>query len=274
MPRPIWSGAISFGLVNVPVKLYTATREHDVGFHLLSPDGKCRLRRKLYCPETGEEFDFNQTARGYEVSPGQYVLVKDEELDKLRPEAGRTINIVDFVDQSQIDPLYYDKPYYLVPSEAGARAYRLLLEAMKKQEKVAIAKFTMRSKEYLAALRPEGRVMCLETMRYSDEVVPVEDIEGVPGKVEVNKREVETAEKLIEALVEDFKPEKYKDQYRDRVAEMLEGKKRGEEVRQVADEEEPPRIINLMEALEKSLKETRSHAGGSKRPTSKRRKSA
>lgn len=274
MARPIWSGSISFGLVNIPIKLVTASREQDVSFHMLSPDGKCRLRRKLVCPETGEEFDFGQTAKGYEVAPGQYVLVKDEELKKIKPETGRTIDILDFVEASQIDPLYYERPYYLVPAEGGGKAYRLLLQAMRNQGKVGIAKFTMRSKEYLAALRPEGRAICLETMRYTDEVVPQDDLEGLPGKVELDKRELQAAEKLIEALVRDFEPEKYRDAYRDRVLELVESKRRGAEVKEVADDEEPPRIINLMEALERSLKQTRGAAAAGRKPPTRRRKSA
>lgn len=164
MPRAMWSGSISFGLVNVPVRMYTAVRDRGVHFHRLSPDGTCRLRNKLVCPDTGQEFDFKDTARGYEIAPGQYVIMRDEELENLKPEAGRSIDIRDFVDLADIDPVYYDNTYYLAPDERGAKGYQLLLEVMKKQQKVGIAKFVMREKEYLAAIRPYKNALVLETM--------------------------------------------------------------------------------------------------------------
>src|SRR2546426_4331174 len=169
MSRAMWSGSITFGLVNVPIKLFPAVQDKDVHFHMLSKDGKCRLRRKLVCPETGKEYDFKETARGYEIAPDQYVIVHDEELRNLKPEAGRHIEITDFVDLEEIDPVYYNRPYWLAPDEKGAKAYQLLLNAMLETAKVGIAKFVMRGKEYLAAIRPREGALCLEIMNFAEE---------------------------------------------------------------------------------------------------------
>lgn len=267
MARPIWSGTISFGLVNIPVKLFTAARDRDVHFHMLSKDGHCRLRQKLVCPETGEEFEFKDTTRGYEIAPDDYVIVTDKELESLKPEAGRSIEIVDFVDLDEIDPIYYDRPYYLAPDEGGRHGYRLLLEAMDRSRKVGIARFVMRSKEYLAALRPAGDVLVLETMRYHDEIVPAREVVGNVGKVKVNEREREAAERLIEALVNAFEPEKYHDEYRERVEELLERKAAGKEIKaQPARPREPTSVINLMEALQQSIESARHREEGRSSP--------
>jgi len=258
MARPIWNGTISFGLVNVPVRLFTAVRDRDVHFHMLSKDGHCRLRRKLVCPETGEEYEFKDTTRGFEVAPDDYVIVTDRELDALKPEAGRTIEITDFVELSEIDPVYYERPYYIVPEESGRHGYRLLLEALSRSQKVGIAKFVMREKEYLAALRPAGRVICLETMRYHDELVPAGEVADGLEKGKINERELEAAERLIEALVNPFQPEKYRDEYREKVEELVERKSEGKEIsREPAAPREPTRLVNLMEALQKSIEAAR-----------------
>ena len=267
MARSIWTGSITFGLVNVPVKLVTAVRDKTIHFHMLSEDGTCRLRRKLYCPETEEEYDFKKAARGYEIAPEQYVLVNEEEIERARPEAGRAIEIEEFVELSKIDPIYYNRPYYLVPDESGAKAYQLLLEAMEKTQRVAIARFVMRKKQYVAAIRPREDVLVLETMHYADEVASVEDLGGAPKDVDVPKKQMQVAEKLIEELASDeFDPSRYHDEYRERLEELIESKAEGEETISAAAEEEepPPKAINLMEALEKSLNEAkRSASGGS-----------
>lgn len=262
MARPIWSGSISFGLVNIPVKLFTAVRDRDVHFHMLSKEGHCRLRRKLVCPETGEEYEFKDTTRGFEIAPDEYVIVTDRELDALKPESGRTIEITDFVELSEIDPVYYERPYYAVPDESGRHGYRLLFEALSRSQKVGIARFVMRQKEYLAALRPAERVLCLETMRYHDEIVPAGEIADDAAKGKVNERELEAAERLIEALVNPFEPGRYHDEYREKVEELLERKSQGKEVRpQPAAPHEPTRLVNLMEALQKSIEAARDREG-------------
>ena len=254
MARAMWSGSISFGLVNIPIKLYTAVREHSIQLHMLTPDGQCRLRRKLYCPETGEEYDFKEAARGYEIAPDQYVLLREEERDAIKAEAGRTIDITDFVNLQQIDPIYYDRAYYLLPDENGVKGYELLLRAMSDEQKVGIGKLVMRNKEYLAALRPMGSLIGLETMRYADEVVNPEKELDVPAEVDLDKKELEMAKRLIDALARDFEPGKYRDEYHDRLQELIEKKAEGEEVvTQAPAEEKPGKVINLMEALQKSL---------------------
>jgi len=257
MARPIWSGAISFGLVNIPVKLYSAVEDKGVHLHLLTSDGKCRLRRKLYCPETNKEYDFNDTARGYEIAPGQYVIIQQEELDSLKPDAGRTIDIKSFVDLKSIDPLYYNKPYYVLPDSGSARAFSLLKQAMQESDRVAIAKFVMRNKEYLAALRVMDDVICLETMRFDDEVRKAETYQEelkLPTSEEVDNKELKLATQLIDALYEKFNPEVYHDEYRDRVQELVEKKAEGAEITIPEDSEaRPAKVVDLMAALKKSV---------------------
>lgn len=257
MPRSLWTGSISFGLVAVPVRLVTAVRDKSIHFNLLSPDGSCRLRRKLFCPETGQEFDFNQTARGYEVAPDRYVLIQEDELDRLKPEAGRTIDISDFVELASVDPMYFERTYYLLPGEGGARAYQLLLEAMRESGRAAVAQFVMHEKQHLCLLRPAKRTIVLHTMHYDDEVVPPDEFKDELGsKDKPDTRELKVAQQLIGALDTTFEPAQYKDDYRDKVQELVEKKAAGESVAnstQTEDELDHTAPINLMEALKKSL---------------------
>ncbi len=254
MPRAIWSGTVSFGLVSIPVKLQTAVREHQAHFHRLSPDGKCRLRMKLFCPDDGHEYEFGEAARGYEVAPDRYVLVSDEELENLRPEASRSIEIVDFVDLSEVDPIYFDRPYHLAPDKGGAKPYRLLAEAMKRTERVAIARFVMRSRGYLAVLRPLEESLLLCTMRYRDEVVMPEEVEELRPDVEISPKEIDMAERLIESMRVRFDASAYRDDYRDAVQAMLEAKAEGKVVTAPSGKERPRgEVVDLMDALKKSL---------------------
>jgi len=259
----MWSGSISFGLVNVPVKLYPVLQDRDIHFHMMSKDGTCRLRRKLVCPETGEEYDFKDTVKGYEVSPDQYVIVNDEELKSLKPEASRAIDIKHFVELDQIDPVYYDRPYYLLPDENGAKAFQLLHEAMRRARKVGIATFVMRGKEYLAAIRPMGDLLCLATMNFADEVIPPDDMPA-PAHAKIDPKQLQIATKLIEALETDFDPEEYHSDYRERVTAMIEKKSRGEHiVVQAAAAEKTPRLKDLMKALEASVAQAKRGSGSS-----------
>jgi DNA end-binding protein Ku len=281
MARAIWSGSISFGLVNIPVKLYVAVREQRVQFHMLHDQDKARLRRKLVSSTTGKEVHPEHIVKGYEVGPDEYVVVQQNELEALQPEKSRTIDIVDFVDQKEIDPVFYDRAYYLAPDQNASKPYRLLVEAMQKSRKVAVAKFVMREKEYLAALRPVDGVICLSTMHFGDEVLDPQEVTEVP-EVKVDDREVKMAEQLIGTLTSRFDPNKYKDEYRERVMEMVQRKAKGEKVVvQSAPAEKPGRVINLMAALEASLAEAKKSAsGGSKKRSAhpgqneRRRKSA
>lgn len=279
MARAMWSGSISFGLVNIPVKLFVAVREQNIHFHMLHDDDNARLQRKLVSSTTGKEVKNENIVRGYEVGSDEYVIVSDRELESLSPKASRTIEIHDFVKQDEIDPLYYDRPYYLAPGEHAAKSYRLLVAAMTKSKRVAIAKFVMRQKEYLAALRPIDGVISLTTMHFADEVLAAKEVEGISHDVKVDDREVKMAQHLIDQLSASFKPEKYHDEYRDRVMELIEKKTKGEKiVTQPAVAERPNRVVNLMAALEQSLAEAKKARSGKgaapARATTKRRKSA
>jgi DNA end-binding protein Ku len=255
MARAIWSGAISFGLVNVPVKLYSATSPKTVRFHQLSGKTGARIKQKRVDPSTGEEVAFEDIVKGYEITPERYVTIGPEELDALDPKATRTIDIEEFVDLSEIDPIYYDHNYYLAPTAGGAKAYRLLLDAMREAEKVGIGRVVLRSKQQLCALRPTGEVLTLTTMLFGDEVLSPDRLDELDaiGEAEATKRELTMAQQLIASLSAEFEPTKYRDEYRDRVLELIERKAAGEEIAVVPQAEEPAAAPDLMAALEASL---------------------
>jgi DNA end-binding protein Ku len=261
--RSIWSGSISFGLVNIPVKLFSAVKDKDVHFHMLHRVDGARVQQKLVCPADGKEVPRNEVVKGYEFAPDRYVTVQSEELEGLAPKASRTIEIQDFVNLVEIDPTYYDRPYYLAPDKHSEKAYHLLVEAMARSQKVALARFVMREKEYLAALRPDGSsgILLLETMRFADEITPVREIESEAeidgGGPKVSDRELSVAQQLIDSLTSEFEPEKYRDDYRDRVLTLLDQKVKGEEVVLPPAPEEPSRVIDLVSALEASLAEAK-----------------
>jgi DNA end-binding protein Ku len=259
----MWTGSISFGLVNIPVKLYNAIREERVAFHMLHDQDKSRLQRKMVSSTTGKEVHPEHTVKGYEIARDQYVVVTQEEMDSVAPEASRTIDIRDFVNLDDIDPIYYDRPYYLAPAEHAARPYRLLLDAMSKTRKVGIAKFVMRNHEYLAALRPRDGGLVLDTLHFHHEIVKMDAVPGLPVTVKVDDRELKVAIQLIESLASEFKPEQYKDEYRERVLEMVKRKAHGEEIHtQPPVGEKPGRVVDLMAALEASLARAKSGGNG------------
>src|SRR5438270_3781851 len=232
MARAIWSGAISFGLVNVPVKLFTATSPKTVRFHQLASKTGARIRQKRVDPSTGEEVPYEEIVKGYEITPEHYVLIAPEELEALDPKATKTIDIEEFVDLAEIDPIFYDHSYYLAPSAGGAKAYRLLLDAMRESGKVGIGRVVIRSKQQLCALRPTGEVLMLTTMLYGDEVLApdrLDELESV-AEAEATPRELAMAEQLIQSLSAEFEPTKYHDEYRTRVLELIERKAAGEEI--------------------------------------------
>jgi len=259
MPRPIWSGSISFGLVNVPIKLFSAVSPQDVRFHQLRKSDGSRIRQKRVSAADGAEVAYEEIVKGYEVGPEQYVLVDPEELAALDPKATQTIDIEEFVDLDQIDPIYYEHPYYLVPDKRAEKAYALLSEAMRSTNKVAIARFVMRTKQYLAAVRPgPDGVLVLSTMLYADEVVPVDRLEGLPGPdslAEVSDRELKMASALIESLTaESFAPQQFHDTYRERVLELIDAKAAGQTVTPpAAAADAGARVVDLMAALEASV---------------------
>jgi DNA end-binding protein Ku len=265
MPRSIWSGAISFGLVNVPVKLYSAVSRKTVRFHQLHDKDGVRIQQKRVCPADGEEVPYENIVKGYEISPDRYVLIETEELEALDPKKTRSIDIQEFVDLEEIDPIYYDHPYYLAPGTGASKAYRLLVQAMQKTGKVAIARVVIRQKESLVAIRATGDVMTMATMVFHDEVVSPDTIEEIPDDdAKASKREVEMAEQLIASLSGDFDPTKYKDEYRERVLELIEAKAAGEEFK-IQPQEEPVKVPDLMAALEQSLAAAQKAGGGTSR---------
>jgi DNA end-binding protein Ku len=232
MPRSIWSGAISFGLVNVPVKLYSAVSRKTVRFHQLNRETGNRISQRRVDPVTEEEVTYEDIVKGYELTKDSYVVITPEELDALDPERTRTIDIEDFVDLEDIDPIYYDHPYYLVPDTGATKAYGLLLNAMQESGKVAIAKVVLRSKEQLVAIRPQDELLCMETMIFADEVVSHDSIDDLPDAKELkaSARELKMAQQLIDSLSTEWEPEKYRDEYREKVLELIERKAAGEEI--------------------------------------------
>lgn len=270
MSRPIWQGAINFGLVNIPVALQTAVQEKSVNFHMLSKDGSCRLRRKLYCPDTGKEVDFGDTARGIEVSKGEYVLVDDKEIEKLRPEKGKSISIEQFVKLEEIDPIYLDRAYFITPSNGSDKAYKLLVEAMKESGRIGLAKFVMRGHQYVAAVRVAGEGLVLHTMHYPDEVLSLEDaLPSTLVRAKAPGKEVQIASQLIEAMTHPLDMAKFKDDYREQVQALIEQKRKGKKTvaASTTDDNEPiPPTINLMEALRKSLSANKPARNGAKYP--------
>ncbi|MGQ0519905.1 MAG: non-homologous end joining protein Ku [Actinomycetota bacterium] len=254
MARSIWGGAISFGLVNVPVKLFTAVRKKDVRFHQLHRSDGARINQKRVCSADGEEVAYEDIVKGYEIAKGQYVLIDPEELEALDPESTHTIDIEDFVDLDQIDPLFFDSSYYVLPDDRGEKAYRLLLEAMRDSGKVGIARVVMRTKQYLVAIRPVENALVMSTMNFADEVVPESELEGLPGpSANVSDRELKMAQQLIESLSGDFDPSKYEDTYREKVLEMIEQKAEGKELVAQPETRAATPVVDLMAALEASL---------------------
>lgn len=254
MPRAMWSGSISFGLVNIPVKLYSAVSRKTVHFNQIDASTHSRVKQKRVSAETGDEVPYEQIVKGYELAGGSYVIVTDDELAALDPKAVRTIDIDEFVEQSEIDPIFYDSAYYLSPDKAS-KPYALLARAMEETGKVGIARFVMRTKQYLAAIRPQDGRLLLSTMVYADEINdPLEigelaDLEDV----ELPEKEVAMAAQLIESLAADFEPDKFQDTYREAVLELIEKKATGEEIIAPAAEEEPAKVVDLMAALEASV---------------------
>jgi DNA end-binding protein Ku len=272
----MWSGSISFGLVNVPVKLYAAVSPKEVHFHQVHDADGVRIQQKRICPADNKEVPYEHIVKGYEVAPDQYVIVKPSELEALDPEASRTIDIQSFTDLSAIDPLFYEHSYYLAPDKGAGKAYALLLKAMQESKKVAVAKAVIRSKGFLTALRPIGDALTMSTLYYADEVLKPESIEELKSshEMKLDERELAMAKKLIDSLSERFKPEKYHDEYRERVLDLIKKKSEGEEIVTQPAHEAKPKVINLMEALEASLATARKDARRTGTATAERSKPA
>jgi DNA end-binding protein Ku len=266
MARSIWTGAISFGLVTVPVKLYSSVNRKTVRFHQLSGKSGVRISQRRVDPSTGDEVAYEDIVKGFEITPDRYVVIEPGELEALEPKKTKTIEIEDFVELSDIDPIFYDHPYYLAPGTGGAKPYRLLLDAMRESGRVAIARVVIRSKEQLVALRPmrDDHVLGMSTMLFGDEIVDPETIDelGAADEVETTDRELDIAKQLIESLAGPFDPDKYRDEYRDEVLNLIERKAAGEEIAvQPAAEEEAEPVPDLMAALKASLDAVREKDG-------------
>lgn len=256
MARAIWSGTVSFGLLNVPVKLYSAVARRNIALREIRGSDSARIKHRRVAEGTDEEVAYEDIVKAYEITPGQYVPLSRDEMAALAPQKTRAIEVQDFVDIEEIDPMYFDSPYYLGPADGAEKAYSLLAVAMESSGKAAIARFVFRNKEHLAAIRPSDGVLTLTTMRFADEVVPPSELDDVlpDGKPKVAKREREMAEQLIDSLSTEFKPEQYRDEYREQLLELIERKAEGKEI--VAPEAEAPKATkapDLMAALEQSI---------------------
>src|SRR3954471_8694544 len=275
MPRAIWSGSISFGLLNVPVKLYSAVSRKNVSFRELRESDGSRIRHKRVAEADGKEVPYEEIVKGYEISPEQYVVITRDELEEIDPKRTRAIEIQDFVDLDDIDPIYFDHPYYLGPDKGAEKAYALLVKAMGDAKKVAISRFVLRNREHLAAIRPADKVLTMATMRFADEVVAPnelgEDVVPEDGR-KLDKREVDMAKQLIDSLTSDFDPDKYRDQYREELRALIARKARGKAVVEpVSEEPTPTKAPDLMAALEESLAAVRGEplADGAKTKSTK-----
>jgi DNA end-binding protein Ku len=272
MARAIWSGSISFGLLNVPVKLYSAVARRGISLREIRESDGARIRHRRVAEGTDEEVPYEKIVKAYEIAKDRYIPLTKAEMEALAPERSRAIEVQDFVDLEQIDPIYFDSPYYLGPAEGAARAYSLLAQAMEESGKVAIARFVFRNKEHLAAIRPADGVLTLTTMRFADEVVQPDELEDVlPDEVpKVAKREVEMAEQLIESLTREFDPSAYRDEHREQLLATIERKAAGEEI-VAAPAEEPAatKAPDLMAALEQSIAAVKEKRGA--KPAKKRK---
>jgi DNA end-binding protein Ku len=263
--RAIWTGSVSFGLVNVPVGLFSATQDHKVHFHQFEKGTSSRVRNQRVNEDTGDEVEFKDVVKGAEVRGGSYVMLTQEELESVEPGRSRTIDISDFVDASEIDPVYYQKSYYLAPSDDTAKkAYALLVKAMQKAGRIGVATFVMRGKQYLAAIRPQDKVLVLETMFFADEVRdPAKELDQLPTRTQVAKKDLDMAVKLITSLTTEWKPRNYRDTYTDRVEKLIDAKKKNREiVVPEATEDDEGKVVDLLTALQASLESAKSHKAG------------
>jgi DNA end-binding protein Ku len=257
MARAIWTGTISFGLLNVPVKLYSAVARRDISLRQVRESDGVRIRNRRVAEGTDEEVPYEKIVKAFELTPDSYVPLTKAELEALAPEKTRMIEVQDFVELDEIDPIYFNSPYYLGPAPGAEKAYSLLAQAMERSGKVAIARFVFRNKEHLAALRPSDGVLTLTTMRFADEVVPPSELDdAIPDQQpKVAKREVEMAEQLIDSLTTDFDPAAYRDEYREQLMGLIERKAEGEDVLSMPapEEPQPTGAPDLMSALEESI---------------------
>jgi len=258
MPRAIWKGSISFGLVNIPIALYPATRREELKFRLLRKSDFSPVNYKRVAEKDGKEVPWDQIVKGYEYEKGKYVVLKDEDFDRVDLEATQTVDIQDFVDQEEIDPMFFYKPYYLEPQKGGDKAYALLRDALKHSGKVGIAKVVIKTRQHLAGVKPEDGALILELMHFADELADIEKLH-LPKKAEVGKRELNMAKSLIDSMSSKWDPAKYKDDYREALMEVIEEKVEagGKEIEEKPKKAfKPTKVIDLVSVLQKSLHQT------------------
>ena len=263
MARAVWSGSISFGLVNVPVKAYTAMRDHSVHFHQLEKGTGARIRYQKVSEKTGKEVPAEDIEQGYEIAKGSHVIIDPEEIEALRPEATRSIDVQDFVALDEIDPIYFERTYWLGPgNDTATRAYRLLQQAMEEQQRVGIGSVVMRNTQYLAAIRPLDGALAMSTMRFADEVVDRKDVDELPsGGAKADPKELKMASQLIDSLTTEWDPTRYHDTYTEELRKLIDAKAAGKEVTAPTAEAAPSKVLDLMAALEASLSAARSKGG-------------
>jgi DNA end-binding protein Ku len=277
MARPTWKGSISFGLVNMGVKAFSAVRDHEVHFHQLDKKSGARVRNVKVSGKSGDPLDKDDIEMGYEVRKGKYVTFSRSELNDLQPASTRTLEVSDFVALEDVDPIYYERTYWLVPDGEGAdRAYRLLLAAMEDEQRVGIGTVVMRNKQYLAAIRPLEGALAMSTLRFEDDIVAKSEVDGIPRKAKVDAKERKLASQIIDALASDWKPSRYKDTYTDELRKRIERKEKGKDVVDEAEEQETvdtSNVTDLMAVLQESVERAKKSRSGRKRAT-KARKSA
>ena len=269
--RAIWKGSISFGLVYIPIALYPATRREELKFRLLRKSDLSPVNYKRVAEKDGKEVSWDEIVKGYEYEKGKYVVLKDEDFERVDLEATQTVDIQDFVDQAEIDPMFFYKPYYLEPQKGGDKAYALLRDALEESKKIGIAKVVIKTRQYLAGVKPEDGALVLELMHFAEELADPSKLH-VPKKVEVGKREMNMATALIDGMSSKWKPEKYRDDYREALMEVIEEKVEasGKEIEEKPKKApKPTKVIDLVSVLQKSLEQT---GGAKKRATSKSRR--
>jgi DNA end-binding protein Ku len=278
MAHPIWSGAINFGLVTIPVKLFTAVRTDELSFNMLHANDEGRIKYERVCSVDGKPVPWDEIVKGYEYEKGQYVILTDDDFKKVNPEATQSVDILEFVDLDTINPMFFDKPYYLEPSKQGKHAYALLREALEEANKVAIARVVIRTKEYIAAVKPIGDALVLELMHWANEIVETSTLE-LPGKEALPEAEMKMARMLIETMsVDAFEPEKFKNRYHDELLETIEARAQGKELPKAKKAAAPrSKLVNLMDVLAQSLEESKkrratSNEKSEKKPAPARRK--
>jgi DNA end-binding protein Ku len=267
--RAIWKGSISFGLVNIPIALYPATRKEELRFRLLRRSDLSPVNYKRVAEKDGKEVPWDQIVKGYEYEKGKYVVLKDEDFQRVDLEATQTVDIQDFVDLEEIDPMFFYKPYYLEPQKGGDKAYALLRDSLEKSKKVGIAKVVLKTRQYLAGVKPEDGALVLELMHFAEELADTNKLH-IPKKVEVGKREMNMATALIESMTSKWQPAKYQDEYREALMEVIEEKVEagGKEIEEKPKKpSKPTKVIDLVEVLQKSLEQS---GAGKKKATGKR----